>query len=63
MTNFYKFGSGGYYVGTAGIVTAEAILKYIQAQTNNSGGENSYNLWKGYFSFHRKYKYKRGVKK
>lgn len=36
--------SGGYYVGTAGIVTAEAILRYIQAQTNNSGGENSYNL-------------------
>jgi putative transposase len=27
--------SGGYYVGTAGVVTAEAIQKYIEANSSN----------------------------
>ena len=27
--------SGGYYVGTAGVVTSEAIKKYIQANSSN----------------------------
>ena len=32
--------SGGYYVGTAGIVTAESIQKYIQAQTKANSSDD-----------------------
>ena len=32
--------SGGYYVGTAGIVTAESIQKYILAQTNANSSDD-----------------------
>jgi putative transposase len=33
--------SGGYYIGTAGVVTAESILKYIQANSTKLECENS----------------------
>src|SRR3989338_3774187 len=32
--------SGGYYVGTAGIVTAESIQKYILAQTKANSSDD-----------------------
>ncbi|PIN88533.1 IS200/IS605 family transposase [Candidatus Pacearchaeota archaeon CG10_big_fil_rev_8_21_14_0_10_35_13] len=32
--------SGGYYVGTAGIVTAESIQKYILAQTKTNSSDD-----------------------
>lgn len=31
--------SGGYYIGTAGVVTTEAILKYIQSQTKANSSD------------------------